>query len=88
MLGQRRRRWPNIKQTFFQRLVFAGYCGQPVLTYHAYETLALLPCDHETPNQWRVSAGPASQTVGQHQTNTSSGPRVEGLINIKLYNSV
>ena len=24
MLGQRRRRWPNIKTTLFQRLVFAG----------------------------------------------------------------
>ena len=28
-MGQRRRRWANIKTSLFQRVVFAGYTGDP-----------------------------------------------------------
>ena len=31
MLGQRLRRWPNIKTALFQRVVFAGYNAEPLL---------------------------------------------------------
>ena len=42
MLGQRRRRWPNIKTSLFQRVVFAGMaiqhtgilCGMIILLSH------------------------------------------------------
>ena len=29
MFGHRLRRWPNIKPSLFQRLVFSGYCCLP-----------------------------------------------------------
>ena len=39
MLGQRRRRWPNIESTFGQRIVFAGRQGQETVSQKTHNIL-------------------------------------------------
>ena len=84
MLGQRRRRWPNIKPALAQRTVISGVIGQ-ILSYRAviayYLTSYRATAHHETkPNKdtlthcW-LNAGPTSNTVAQYKANIGSTSR-------------
>ena len=44
MLAQRLRRWPNIKTSLFQRVVFTGYDARPTLAQHWVNVSCLLGC--------------------------------------------
>ena len=59
------RRWPNIKSTLGQRLVFSG-----LLSILAVSLYSLYPRRHETFTQCWCKVGRASTTLAQHHPST------------------
>ena len=57
MLGQRRRRWINIKPALCQRIVFAGYRG-PRVAIHNHLAHDIMDIDHDLPNDVHIRDAP------------------------------
>ena len=92
MLGQRRRRWPNIKSTFFNVSCFQGQllsnqssdyseiCSEVSGGLGNFWGMLGMSGDMETITKCWVNVGPASETVDQDLPNNVSTPLISWYI--------